>query len=130
MARNADELRLRAKRFAIRVLKCANGLPRTVAGATVARQLARSGSSVSANFHAACRARSRAEFVAKLGTVVEEADETVHWLDVLIEGELAAGQELFELRAEGRELGAIFRASLTTARANLQRMREVRPRTR
>ena len=130
MPRNADELRLRAKRFAIRILKCANGLPRTVAGTTVAHQLARAGSSVSANFHAACRARSRAEFVAKLGTVVEEADETVHWLDILIEGELAAGQELSELRAEGRELGAIFRASLTTARTNLQRMREVRPRPR
>jgi four helix bundle protein len=77
-------------------------------------------------YHAACRARSRAEFVAKLGVVVEEADETEHWLGVLVGTGTASGLDLSELHAEARELGAIFRASLTTARANLERSRNAR----
>jgi four helix bundle protein len=118
----AKQLRERVKRFAVRILKFVKTLPNDPATATVARQLARAGSGSSSNYHAACRARSRAEFIAKLGTVVEEADEAEHWLDVLKDSELAAGAELDWLRVEAGELRAIFKASLDTARANAERL--------
>ena len=118
MNERAEQLRRRAKRFAIRILKFAKGLPKDPATTTVAHQLARSGSSVSSNYHACCRARSRAEFIAKLGVVLEEADETEHWLDVLSAAGLASGGELDSLLAESRELRAIFKASVDTARRN------------
>jgi four helix bundle protein len=114
----ARQLRERVKRFAIRVLKFVKSLPWDTSTAAVARQLARSGPGISSNYHAACRGRSRKEFIAKLGTVVEEADETELWLDVLKDGGLAAGSELEWLRGEASELRAIFKASYDTARAN------------
>ena len=114
----AQDLRDRAKRFAIRLVRFVRTLPRDPATDAVSRQLIRSGTDASANYHATCRARSRAEFVAKLGVVLEEADETVHWLDVLRFGELASGPELEWLRNESRELRAVFNASVKTARAN------------
>jgi four helix bundle protein len=122
----AQRLRERAKRFAITVLKFVGTLPRDTATAVLSQQLARSASGVSSNYHAACRARSRAEFVAKLGVVVEEADEAEHWLDVLRGTGIASGQDLDELYAEARELGAIFRASLATSKANLESIRKAR----
>jgi four helix bundle protein len=122
----AQRLRERVKRFAIAVMKFVGRLPTDTATAVLAKQLARSGAGVSSNYHAACRARSRAEFVAKLGVVVEETDETEHWLDILLGTGMVSGRELDELRAEIRELGAIFRASLATARANLERSRGAR----
>jgi len=82
------------------------------------RQLARSGTSISANYRAAGRARSRAEFTAKIGVVAEEADEAEHWLEILRESRLASGAELDSLWQESRELRAIFVASTATARAN------------
>jgi four helix bundle protein len=117
----AAQLRARVKRFAIRILKFVRTLSRDPATAEVAGQLARCGPSVSANYHAACRGRSRAEFIAKLGLVLEEADETEHWLDVLKDGGLASGAELTWLRGEAAELRAIFFASVDTARTNYYR---------
>jgi len=117
--RKGDELRRRATAFTIRTLQFVKTLPGDIASRTVAQQLARSGASVSANYHAAGRARSRREFVARLGIVLEEADETEHWLGVLDDGHFASSAELSDLRREARELRAIFRAALTTARANL-----------
>jgi four helix bundle protein len=117
----AEQLRQRAKSFAVRVVAFVRVLPRDAAAAVVANQLAKSGSAVSANYHATCRARSRKEFIAKLGTVVEEADETEHWLDVLEQTQIASGEELRWLRDESRQLRAIFKASLDTARANFER---------
>jgi four helix bundle protein len=119
--RKGDELRRRATAFTIRILQFVKALPGDIALRTVAQQLARSGASVSANYHAAGRARSRREFVARLGIVLEEADETEHWLGVLDDGHFTGGQELAALRREARELRAIFRAALTTARINLKR---------
>ena len=118
MASQADELAERARRFAVRVLKFVRTLPRDPSTDAVARQLAKAAPSESANYRAARRARSRAEFVAKLGTVAEEADESEHWLDVLKESGAASGSELEWLLQESRELRAIFVASATTARAN------------
>jgi four helix bundle protein len=118
MPTQSDVLRARATAFAIRVLRFVRTLPTDPAGGTVARQLARSGSAISANYRAAGRARSRAEFVAKLGIVVEEADEAEHWLFVIRETNIAKGPELEWLLGESAELRAIFSAALRTARSN------------
>ena len=111
------DLRERTKRFALRVLKLCDSLPRTDAARTISRQLLRSGTSVAANYRAAGRARSRAEFAAKMGVVVEEADESVFWLDLLGESGIIAKPRLDDLVAEANELVSIFVASQKTARA-------------
>lgn len=84
----ADDLKKRTKQFALRILKLVAALPNTVQGRTVGGQLARAGTAVAANYRAACRSRSKAEFIAKLGTVEEEADESAFWLELTIEGEM------------------------------------------
>ena len=116
MNERAAELRVRVTRFAVRVVRFVRGLGVDDSSREMGRQLLRAGTGESANYHAACRARSRKEFIAKLGTVVEEADETEHWLEVIQQGELVSGAELNWLVGEAGELGAIFRASLKTAR--------------
>jgi four helix bundle protein len=118
MASEADELAERARRFAVRVLKFIRTLPRDPATDAVARQLAKSAPGESANYRAARRARSRAEFIAKMGIVAEEAYESEHWLDVLRESGAGSGTEFESLLRESRELRAIFVASARTARAN------------
>jgi four helix bundle protein len=125
----AAELRARVKQFAIRVVKFVRALPSGDATRVIGYQLLKSGTGESANYHAACRARSRAEFIAKLGVVVEEADETEHWLDLIKEAELAPGTELNWLISEAAELRAIFRASLVTARANYEPDKKPHPRS-
>jgi four helix bundle protein len=115
---NANELRRRVKRFAIRVVKYVQALPRMPAAQEIGRQLVRAGTGVSANYHAAGRSRSRAEWIARLGVVLEEADEAEHWLHVLFEAGIAAGKEQDWLRDEATQLRAIFQKSLKTSRAN------------
>ena len=83
---NAEELKTRTKRFSLRVLKLVAALPNNVQGRAVGGQLVRAGTSVGANYRAACRGRSRAEFVAKIGVVEEEADESAFWMELIIEG--------------------------------------------
>jgi four helix bundle protein len=114
----ADELSERARRFAIRILKFVLTLTPNIPTDSVARQLAKSGPSVSANYRSSRRARSRAEFIARLGVVVDEADETEHWLSMLRDSGLAGGSELDWLLDESRQLRAVFASPLTTARAN------------
>lgn len=109
-------LRDRTKQFALRILKVCDSLPKTDAGRTISRQLLRSGTSVAANYRAVGRARSQAEFVAKLGVVIEEADESVFWLELLGEGGIVPEHRLGELTVEANELVAIFVASQQTAR--------------
>ena len=123
MSPNADALRARVREFAIRVLKFVRTLPRDPASIEAARQLARAGSGVSSNYHSAGRARSRAEFIARLGVVVDEADESVHWLTVIKASGIASGKELEWLLDEGKQLRAIFWTSLNTARRNPGRRR-------
>ena len=110
------ELRNRTKQFALRVLKLCDSLPKTEAARAISRQLLRSGTSVAANYRATSRARSRAEFVAKMGVVVEEADESVFWLELLVESGMIAKARLNDLVAEANELVSIFVASQKTAR--------------
>ena len=85
MTTSPEQMRARTKQFAIRVVRLFRALPKTREAMVMGNQLLRSGTSVAANYRAACRARSKAEFISKMGTVVEEADETVFWLELLIE---------------------------------------------
>jgi len=121
VSEQAKALRARAKQFAIRVVKFVRTLPRDPTTDALSRQLAKSGPSVSANYHSTGRARSRAEFVARLAVVVDEADETAHWLSVVREGGVASGAELDWLVQEAGELRAIFSAALMTAKQNNKR---------
>jgi four helix bundle protein len=99
----------------LRVLKLVAGLPKTIAGRTIGNQLARSGTSVPANYRAACRARSRAEFISRLGVVEEEADESALWLELIIEGELMKRDLVEPLWIEADELVAIMTSSRKSA---------------
>ena len=115
---DSNELRARAKAFAVRVVKFVQGLPHSVAAQELGRQLLRAATGASANYHACGRARSRAEFVAKLGVVLEEADEAEHWLDVLKKSGIGCGTEQDSLIDEASQLRAIFQRSVQTARTN------------
>jgi four helix bundle protein len=95
-----------------------DALPRTPAGRAVASQLVRSATSVGANYRAACRARSRAEFTSKLGTVLEEADESLYWLELIREGELISESKVYSLLKEADELTAILAAGRKSAASN------------
>ncbi len=114
------ELKARTKQFALRILKLVAALPRSIEGRSVANQLVRCGTSVAANYRATCRARSKAEFVAKMGVVLEEADETQLWLELIIEGKLLSSKRVQPLLNEANELVAIFVTSRKSASANLK----------
>jgi four helix bundle protein len=116
MANPTIELKNRTKKFALDIIRLFRSLPRSEDVRIIDRQVLRSGTAVAANYRAACRARSRAEFVAKLGTVVEEADETVFWLDLLVESGAVEQQLVATIAKEANELLAIFAASQRTAR--------------
>jgi four helix bundle protein len=111
-----EELKERTMQFAVRVLKLADALPTTVSGRTVANQVARSGCSVASNYRAALRGRSRADFVNKITTVVEEADETALWIEITERARLLPAKRLKALHTEAVELTKIFNATRTTAR--------------
>jgi len=119
----SDELKKRTKQFSLRVLKLVAALPNTVAGRAIGAQLVRSGTSVGANYRAACRGRSKAEFVAKMGTCEEEADESAYWMEVIIEGELLKPNQVESLRREADELTKIFARSRISASRSLARAR-------
>ena len=121
MLANINDLRSRAKAFALDIINLVKGLPRNIATDAIARQLIRAGTGVCANHRAAGRARSRREFIAKLAVVVEEADEAELWLEALLKCALAPSAAVDPLYREAAELRAIFCQSLQTARANLVR---------
>ena len=112
---NADDFKKRTKRFALRILKLVEALPNTVSGRTIGGQLVRSGTSVGSNYRAACRGRSRAEFIAKLGIVKEEADESAYWLELIIEGALLNAPLVQPLLDEANELTRMTSKSRVTA---------------
>ncbi|MEA3213235.1 MAG: hypothetical protein QOE70_6292 [Chthoniobacter sp.] len=111
------ELKERTKAFGLRVLKLVRHLPGDVPGDVVARQLTRSGLSVGANYRSACRGRSRAEFLSKLGVVLEEADESAYWLEIIIEDGMLPASKVTALLQEANELTAIFFTATGTTRA-------------
>jgi four helix bundle protein len=112
------ELKARTKDFALRIGRLVDALPNTVKGRTIANQIMRSATSVAANYRAACRARSRAEFIAKIGVVEEEADETAFWLELIIESNVRSKKQVEPLLNEASELVAIMAASRKSAIAN------------
>jgi four helix bundle protein len=113
-----EEIRDRTKKFAIRIVRLFRALPRTTEAQIMGKQLLRCGTSVAANYRAACRARSTAEFVARIGIVAEEADESVLWLELLAETETLNIEKLRDIMREAKELTAIFSASQKTAKGN------------
>jgi four helix bundle protein len=112
-----QELRDRTKAFALRVVRMSRSLPKMREANVIAHQVLRSGTSVAANYRAVGRARSKAEFISKLGVVVEEADETVFWLELLSETGFVDREKLVPLLKEANELLLIFSASRRTARS-------------
>jgi four helix bundle protein len=114
--RIVDELKLRTKKFALRIVKVFQALPRSEDARTLGKQLLRSGTSVAANYRVVCRSRSKAEFVARMGIVVEEIDETVFWLEILVESGIVTSTRLGNLQREANELCAIFVSSQPTAK--------------
>jgi len=115
-AEKHDELRRRTKTFALRIIRMSQALPRTREANVIALQVLRSATGMAANYRAAGRSRSKAEFVAKIGVVVEEADETVFWLEMLVENGIVNPTKLQNLLAKATQLVAIFTASRKTAR--------------
>ena len=112
-----QELKDRTKMFALRVIRMSDVLPRTRAANVIANQILRSATSMAANYRAVGRSRSKAEFVAKLGIVLEEADETVFWLELLADSRIVSAQKLRDLLGEANQLMLIFSASRRTAKA-------------
>ena len=114
--KKAKDLQKRTKEFAIDIIRFSRRLPKTEDARVLGRQILRSGTSIAANYRAACRARSRAEFAAKISIVVEEADETAFWLELLVEADIVSEEMAHDLAKEANELLAIFVASRKTVR--------------
>ena len=116
---NSEDLKERTKRFALRILKLVAALPNTVQGRTIGGQLVRAGTAVGANYRATCRSRSKAEFVARIGVVEEEADESAYWMELIVEGELLKQEQVEPLLNEANELAKIMASSRISASATL-----------
>ena len=114
---NHDNLKQRTKQFALRVIRLSEALPRSIPGDVLSRQVVRSATSVAANYRSACRGKSRADFIAKMGIVEEEADESALWLELIAEAGLLPEAKTAALHTEAGELTAIAVSSIRTARA-------------
>lgn len=113
------ELKERMKRFALRILKMVDSLPRTYSGVAIAKQIVRSGTSPDANYRAACLAKSHKDFVNKLKIVEEELDETIYWIELIIDAELIPERKMRPLYGEAVELLKIIVSSINTSKRNL-----------
>jgi four helix bundle protein len=111
-----NNLKQRTKKFALDVIKMVDSLPKTAIAQVIGKQLLRSGTSVGANYRAACRARSAADFIAKMGIVEEEADESIYWMELLLESGIRSQDKIDPLKGEAGELLAITVSSIKTAR--------------
>ena len=115
-----QELQERNKAFALRVIKLVDSLPKKRIADILGTQLLRSSTSVAANYRAACRARSQAEFIAKMGIVEEESDESTGWIELIADAGLISRAKVESLLQESNELTAITVASIKTARQNIR----------
>ena len=113
---NKHELSQRTRAFAVRILKMVDHLPNSAGGRAISSQVARSGTSVAANYRAMLRARSDADFRNKVGIVLEEADETLLWLEIVVEAGMLSPKKLAPLMTESEELVEIFAATLRTVK--------------
>ena len=113
---NSEDLKRRTKQFALDVINLVQNLPKNNLGDIIGRQLLKSATSVAANYRSACRAQSRSHFISKLSIVEEEADESLFWLEVLIESKIINTEVVTKLLKEANELTSIFTASRKTAK--------------
>jgi four helix bundle protein len=118
---NSEEFKKRTKAYALRVMRLVNSLPKERSTDVMGRQLLRCATSVGANYRAACRARSSADFIAKLCIVEEEADEAIYWMELLIESGIVPKGKIADLVNEGNEILAMIVSSIRTAKANLHK---------
>ena len=116
--KRSEDMKKRTKRFALSVIQLVESLPAGRTADVIGRQLLRSGTSVGANYRASCRAKSRADFINKMAIVEEEADESMYWMELLIEAEITRDVELESLMKEADEILSIIVASIKTARKN------------
>ena len=114
-----EDLKLRFKAFALRIIKMVDAMPKTISSLAIAKQIVRSGTSPSANYRAACLGKSKKDFLNKLKFVEEELDETAHWLELIIEGEILPEQRVRPLYDECIELLKITISSITSTRKYL-----------
>ncbi len=119
--RQSLDLQARSRHFALDILKLFRELPHSDDASIIGKQVLRSAMSLAANYRAACRARSRQEFAAKMGIALEEADETLFWLEIIVDGRVMTADRVQAHIREAGELVAIFSASRATARRNLTR---------
>jgi four helix bundle protein len=122
MDSKAEELKKRTRNFAVRIVRLFRALPSCPEARVVGQQFLRSGTSVAVNYRATCKARSPADFISKLGIVEEEADETVFWLEFLVETGLVRRERMLDLTDEAKQLTAIFAASRRTAKGNNRKL--------
>jgi four helix bundle protein len=113
-----QDLQIRTKQFALEVIKFSEGLPKDDTSRILGRQLLRSGTSVGANYRAACRSKSKPAFISKMGDVLEEADESGYWLELLVDARKVGLQTAAPLLGEAKELVAIAISSINTAKRN------------
>src|SRR5438552_17229999 len=113
---NAKDFRDGTKAYALRIIRLYEALPKNGVSSVLGRQLLRSGTSVGANYRAACRAKSRADFISKLENVEEECDETLYWLELLVESGEIKAKRVAALMKEGEEILAMVVSSINTAR--------------
>ena len=111
-----EEMKKRTKQFALRIIQLVESLPKGKIPDVIGRQLLRAGTSVGANYRAACRGRSKADFISKMGIVEEEADECIYWMELLVEGKIMEFTKLESLMKEADEILAIIVSSIITAR--------------
>ena len=115
---NADEMKKRTRAFALRIIRLVEALPQRRTADVIGQQLLRCGTSVGANYRAACRARSQADFISKMGIVEEEADETIYWMELLVESSLVEKERVTNLLNEADQIVAMVVSSIKTARGN------------
>ena len=118
---NPDDLKARTRQFALRVFRLAECLPDTPTARVIRNQMIRCGSSVGANYRAACRAKSRPDFVSKMGTVEEEADETIYWMELLVDTGIVKPKRIADLMSEADQILSIVVASIRTAKRQQKR---------
>ncbi|MFH0988097.1 MAG: four helix bundle protein [Parcubacteria group bacterium] len=116
--KRGEDLKKRTKAFALQIIKISEALPKTLTGRTIAGQLIRCGTSVAANYRAVCRSRSMADFIAKLGIVIEEGDESAFWLELVVEAGLLKSESVDSLLKEANEIVAIMTSSSKSAKSN------------
>lgn len=115
----SDELKLRTKEFALRIIRLIENLPNNSTGRVIGSQLLRSSTSIGANYRSACRARSKQEFISKIKIVEEESDESLYWLELIRELNFFKAEKLFAIIKEADELTAIFTSTSITSKRNL-----------